>query len=71
VAYKCPVCGFGTTRAAGLAGHMIDAFPSCEEHQEWFVSRSVSFVDAVGLGKTKGNLRPLTQVIERECGVSD
>ena len=71
MAFKCPVCGFTTTNAAHLAGHMVNAIAFFEEHQEWIVSRNVSFVDTVGFGATKGNLRPLIQVVERECGTPD
>jgi hypothetical protein len=71
VAFECPVCGFKTTSAAHLAGHMANAITLFEEHQEWIVSRNVSFVDAVGFGAAKGNLRPLIQVVERECGTPD
>jgi len=50
---------------------MANAISLFEEHREWIVSRNVSFVDAVGFGTTKGNLRPLIQVVERECGTPD
>jgi len=71
MAFRCPVCGFTTSAAAHLAGHMTSGIALFEEHREWIVSRNVSFVDAVGFGATKGNLRPLIRVIERECGTAE